>query len=278
MIKAIKRLRWACWEWLAKFLARSYIVGPELEDAMEAYRRMAKEGTASTICYWNIEDDAPEQVAAAYCRAIDALGQEKATCYLSIKAPALHFDRVLHQQVAERARQNGVRLHFDSLAPETADETFSLIAGLLPVHPDLGCTLPGRWRRSLADADWAVERDARVRVVKGQWVDPAWPEADMREGFLAVIDRLAGRAVHVAVATHDAPLAKEALARLRKKNTPCELELLFGLPMRPARAVAQEAEVPVRIYLPYGHGWVPYIISQAYKNPKILWWVFKDLF
>jgi proline dehydrogenase len=100
----------------------------------------------------------------------------------------------------------------------------------------------------------------------------------MREGFLAVIDRLAGRASHVAVATHDAPLARESLARLRKKNTPCELELLYGLPLKPARRAAQETGVSVRMYLPYGHGWVPYCISQVYEHPRILWWVLKDLF
>jgi proline dehydrogenase len=277
MIKALKKFRWACWELVAKVLARSYIVGPELEDAIQAFRRMAKAGTASTICYWNVEEDSPALVAAAYGRAIEALGQEKADGYLSIKAPALHMDRTLHRQVAEHAREKGIRLHFDALALEVTDDTFSLISDLLPLQPTIGCTLPGRWRRSPADADWAVERGLRVRVVKGQWVDPSWPEADLREGFLAVIDRLAGRAVHVAVATHDAPLAREALARLRKKNTPCELELLYGLPLKPARQAAQEAGVNVRMYLPYGHGWVPYCISQVYQRPGILWWVLKDL-
>ena len=117
----------------------------------------------------------------------------------------------------------------------------------------------------------------RVRVVKGQWADVVKPEVELREGFLAVVDRLAGRARHVAVATHDAWLAKEALGRLLKAKTPCELELLYGLPMGPALAAAREAGVPVRIYLPYGHGWLPYSISQVYKNPKILWWVLRDL-
>jgi proline dehydrogenase len=276
MKNQIKKLQWACWEWLAKIIGRSYIVGSRLEDALQGCYRLAPTRTA-TICYWNSGEESPQQVASAYLNAIDALATENLDGYVSIKAPALWFDRPLFAQVLERGRSQGVRLHFDSLGPEAADATFAMIAEALPHHPDLGCTLPGRWRRSLDDADWAAQRSLRVRVVKGQWPDTVKPEMDFRQGFLAVIDRLAGRARHVAVATHDATLAEEALKRLLKTKTSCELELLYGLPMGPASRVAQAAGVNIRVYLPYGHGWLPYSISQVYQNPKILWWTFRDL-
>ena len=277
MTSRFKKFQWACWERLAGIIARSYIVGPDLEDALHACRRFAAARTATTICYWNTEEEAPPQVAYAYRRAIEALAKGNLDGYVSVKAPALRFDRQQWTQVYEAGRRYGIGLHFDALAPEAADETFSMIAEALPLSTNLGCTLPGRWRRSLGDADWAVERNLRVRVVKGQWADPSAPEMDLRQGFLAVIDRLAGRARHVAVATHDAPLAQEALARLLKKKTSCDLELLYGLPMEPAGRAAQAAGVRVRLYLPYGHGWLPYSISQVYQNPGILWWIFRDL-
>jgi len=276
MKSRFKSFQWACWERLAKVMAGSYIVGPELEDALRVCHRLAP-SRATTICYWNTEEESPQKVASAYTRAIDALVKDNLDGYVSIKAPALGFDRRLWTQVLERGRSNGIRLHFDALAPEAADETFAMIAEALPQYPDLGCTLPGRWRRSLGDADWAVERQLRVRVVKGQWSDPVKPEMDLRQGFLAVIDRLAARARHVAVATHDATLAEEALARLVRTKTSCELELLYGLPLEPASRVAHSAGVGVRLYLPYGHGWLPYSISQVYQNPRILWWVLRDL-
>jgi proline dehydrogenase len=115
-----------------------------------------------------------------------------------------------------------------------------------------------------------------VRVVKGQWADPVKPEVDLREGFLSVIDRLAGRARSVSVATHDAALAKEAVKRLLNKKTSCELELLYGLPLEPVSGIALAAGVKIRLYLPYGHGWLPYAISKVYENPRILWWVLRD--
>lgn len=262
---------------MARIVARNYIVGPELTDALDGCRRQAAEGRSTTVCYWNTVEESPEKVAEAYLRALDTLGKEKWDGYLSIKAPAIGFDRRWFTRVLESSGRNGIRLHFDALGPDAADETFAMIAEALPQHPDIGCTLPGRWRRSVADADWAVQQKLRVRVVKGQWPDPAKPEMDMREGFLSVIDRLAGRARYVAVASHDPWLSQEALKRLQTTKTPCGMELLYGLPIKSALEVARTAGVSVRIYIPYGYGWAPYTLSQIRQHPGIFWWVLRDL-
>ena len=126
---------------------------------------------------------------------------------------------------------------------------------------------PGWWRRSTADADWAIDRKFRVRVVKGQWVDPVEHDLDPRRVFLAVIDRLAGRARHVSVATHDAALVREALHRLQTAHITCDVELLYGLPMKDALAEARVAMVPVRFYVPYGYARAPYRLSTPCESP-----------
>ncbi len=138
-----------------------------------------------------------------------------------------------------------------------------------------GLTLPGRWRRSQEDAEVAADLGAAVRVVKGQWAGE--PDVDPRAGFMEVVKRLAGRIPGVQVATHDAPLAESALARLGGTSTAAELELLFGLPLAEPARVARRAGVPVRIYVPYGHGWLPYAAKQALRRPRTLLWLTRDL-
>jgi proline dehydrogenase len=147
---------------------------------------------------------------------------------------------------------------------------------LLPRYANLSCTLPGRWQRSLQDAEWAIDQGIGVRVVKGQWADPAMPRHDPHRGFLEVVERLAGRARSVAVATHNPELAKACLQRLMEAGTPCELELLFGLPSNAVLTMADAMGVRTRIYVPYGYGWLPYSLLQVRKNPRILWWLLKD--
>lgn len=85
-----------------------------------------------------------------------------------------------------------------------------------PCWPAIGVALPARWGRSLEDADAAVAGGLAVRVVKGEWPDPD-RDLDPRRAYLELIDRLAGRARHVGVATHDRELAREAFARLVAK-------------------------------------------------------------
>jgi proline dehydrogenase len=209
---------------------------------------------------------------------IEALAGLRRAGYVSIKAPALGYGRDDLLKIADFARRHDQLIHFDSHGPETADPTLEALDALRGRHKKLGLAVPGRWMRSPNDAVWATSRGVRVRVVKGQWACPDRPDADPRDGFLSVIDRLAGRASEAAVATHDAPLAREALKRLLRAGTACELELLCGLPRRDAMEVAHELRVPVRLYIPFGEAWLPYALGQILRTPKMLSWVIRDTF
>jgi len=280
VIAPLRRLAWSTWRPIAERAARAYVAGPELAHALQVCRALARQGMATTICPWDAESDNPRQVADWYLAALDGLAGAGLDCYLSIKAPSLGFSRDLLGELLKAAQLRAIGIHFDSLAPETAEQTWGLIKAAAARQARAGCTLPARWRRSLRDADEAVDLGLRVRIVKGQWAD-AGEEAkisdlEIRERFLAIVRALAGRARCVVVATHDPALARPALECLRAAGTVCELELLFGLPVRSLLPVARAAGVPVRFYVPYGHAWLPYCLSQARQHPRILWWTMRD--
>jgi proline dehydrogenase len=133
----------------------------------------------------------------------------------------------------------------------------------------LGTTLPGRLKRSHVDAEWAIAHGLAVRVVKGEWPDPAIAHCDLRKRFLDLIDRLAGRARHVAVATHDLALSREAIGRLRSAGTACEVEVLLGMPSQQMLDWAKANAVRTRIYVPYGRGFIPNIVGLLRHNPRL---------
>ena len=218
-------------------------------------------------------------MADQYLATLDAMDPADGETYLSIKLPALQYSNNLLAEVAERARQAHRRIHFDSLAPDSVDRTQSLIDDLLDAVPGvaLGYTLVGRWRRSLDDARWACERGLWLRVVKGEFPDAADSGTDLQKGFLDVIDCLGGFARHVSVASHDRHLFTPAIRRLQAAGTPCDMELLYRLPMRAAILHARQQGIEVCVYIPYGHAYLPYRLSQALRHPRILWWLLKDL-
>jgi proline dehydrogenase len=260
---------------LVRRAAQTYVAGEHLSDALGTLERLKNRCLAATLGFWDGPNDSPRSVADRYLQALSVMPNDGA--YLSIKLPALKFSVDLACEVARAAAAAGVRLHCDAHDLELVDQTKWLTEEMLRCGAVVSCTLPGRWQRSVDDAQWAIDHRLPIRVVKGQWADPADPTRDLRAGYLEVIDQLAGRAATVAVATHDIPLALEAISRLQAAGTPCTWELLYGLPMREAVQQAAERNIAVRVYVPYGAAYMPYALGKLRQNPRIAWWLLRDM-
>lgn len=261
-----------------RFAARSYIAGDKLADGLRVADTLQAKGMSATLGYWNSESHTPHEIAQEGLAGFERLASYSDKNYLSVKLPPLKFDKELICQLADAAVKVNRRIHFDALGIECVLRQRRACEDLRQRHPnlDIGFTLPGRWERSLEDADWVCQQRHFVRVVKGQWAAPGKADVDPAVGFLNVIDRLAGHARMVAVATHDPQLASNALRRLLAAGTPCELELLYGLPARGCLQVARQLGVHVRFYVPYGEAYLPYSLSKIRDNPRIIWWTLRD--
>jgi proline dehydrogenase len=253
----------------------SHLAGPVVADAVRFHQQVLGFGWTSTFGYWGGPDDTPASTARAYHDAIVAVRNGKLASYLSIKLPGLEFDTELLRSVLDEAKESGIRIHLDSLAPEDADRTYAILDKFVPLYENLSSTLAARWLRTVTDADRIVDYGIPVRIVKGQWSDPSAPKLDARKNYLAVVDRLAGRAKHVAIATHEPSLAAEALRRLKGSSTSCEMEQMSSLPQNCA-GVARQLSVPMRIYIPYGFPSLPYSLRHAPARPAIVGWVIRD--
>jgi proline dehydrogenase len=255
--------------------ASSYIAGPELNDALRVASRLKSMNFAVTIGFWNGDDDQPRQVADACLKSLAAVHNQKLD-YLSIKPPALQYSHELLEEILCKARELNVCVHFDSHGPETADRTLDLIDHGLSTYKNLSVTIPTRWKRSLRDIDWAIERKLPMRIVKGQWAES--DSATAEPEFISAIQHLAGRVDRVRIATHNPQLIAESLQCLNAAGTHADTEFLYGLPTRQPLAVAKQFGAPVRFYIPFGHAWLPYCLSQAQKDPRILLRILKDSF
>lgn len=263
-------------DWVIKRVSLGYVVGHNLSDAIHASKITAKNGWSITICPWHFSNDSAETLASNYMLALKSISSGKLDCYLSIKVWAFKYDMGIFKEILELAQESDIRIHFDSYDIESATPGFDLLEEALSIYKNISYTLPGRWKRSITDAERIIEYGIPVRLVKGEYVDPAKPDIKLRDGFLNLIEVLAGRAIHVDVATHDTILAKKSLTRLQEAKTPCHLEQLYGLPLRTVN-IAKALGVPIRIYIPYGAAYLGYGLSRLSKRPIILAWMIKDL-
>lgn len=248
-----------------KYVARPYVAGPTLDDAMRVAEGVRERGCAVTLCYWHGGDETADEVYEKYLAVIAAASRAGFDAHISMKVPGLAAKPELIAAVMSEARAKGLPVDIDAHLALQAEADFSAAAAAGP--EGLGIAIPGRWSFSESLADRAVELGLRVRVVKGEREDPEAPDIDRSQGFLAVIDRLAGRCREVGVATHDPAIAAEALRRLADAGTPAEHELLYGLPMEPVIDVGREAGVQTRIYIPFGTAWITYAIRKALRHP-----------
>ena len=257
---------------VASAAAHSYIAGPAVDNALAVGTRFLESGWQCSLGPWNAISDSPRSVFEQYAEAIRRMPGWG--MYLSIKMPALDFEICLLNELLSMAEAKGVVVHFDSLALETAGRTFQTYRVLSASFPGLGYTLPARWRRSIADAEYLKSVDCRVRIVKGQWEEPGNVD-NVRESYLRLVNILSGAKCHVEIATHDAVLAEQSIGILASGGAHYSLGQLYGLPVQIARRRRQRP-LPVSVYVPYGHAYLPYAVSQVLRQPRALWWLVRD--
>jgi len=256
-------------------IASRHVAGSDLEDAIPVCRWADKMGFLTILSPWAWPGDDSRIMFQRYKAVLESSLNKDFNYYLSMKLDAIGYDPGLFKELVEAARSTKTRLHVDSLDPESADKMFGFLEKGKQWHADLGCTIPSRWQRSLDDADRAVELGLSVRIVKGQWPDPGHSRVDCSQNYLAIAEKLAGRAHHVGVATHDVSLAEKALAGLASAGTYCEMEQLATLPLNGLK-IAKRHGYPYRLYVGYGHPGVPYNIRFILSRPSMVAWLVTD--
>jgi proline dehydrogenase len=255
-------------------------VGAEtLEDAWRVAEKLAALGLNHTLGFWDTPAYAAGEIIDIYLAAIERAQTGPTDGYVSIKPPALRFDADAARTLARAAAAANVRLHCDSHGLNVADLTLTFAGQLLDDLPPglVSVSLPGRWPRSLGDAEAMIAKGVGVRIVKGQWPDPEDPGRDLRAGFLELVDRTAPGASNLAIASRDLPLVHEAVERLTAAGARCEVEFIRPSQTPALLEIAARTGAPARIYVPYGKGFVPSALGVLRRNPRLALGVIRQM-
>src|SRR5262249_36630448 len=123
------------------------------------------------------------------------------------------------------------------------------------------------------------ERGVRVRLVKGAYMEPptvAFPKkADVDEQYQRLTRRLLERGVYPALATHDEALiavAKRYAEDKQISRARFEFQMLYGIRRDLQEQLANEG-YNVRVYVPYGAQWYPYLTRRMAERPANLMFI-----
>jgi proline dehydrogenase len=131
--------------------------------------------------------------------------------------------------------------------------------------------------RSEADLRALLPLAPNVRIVKGAYLEP--PEiayarkADVDANYLRLAELALSHDGYTAIATHDPKIVAHieafAAARGLPKRGRFEFQLLYGIAEPMARGLVERG-YRVRLSIPYGSFWFPYLMRRLAERPANL--------
>ena len=273
-------------------VASRFVAGEQLDDAIRVAKALDGQGISAILDHLGENVTAPGQAgdaAAAYVRALDRIRHEPfLDLGISVKLTQLGLD-FSHEmtlanveQVLEAADEAGTLVMIDMESSVYVDRTLAVFRELRERHERVGVCLQSYLRRTPRDVDELPE-DSIIRMVKGAYLEP--PEVafttrrEVDEAFARLTATLLARGHTVHVATHDPKLLDGTVAFVERRAIPwtqVELQMLLGV-RRDVQGRLAKAGRPVRVYVPYGTEWYPYLTRRLAERPANMWFFLSNL-
>lgn len=271
-------------------VASRSVAGDSLDRAVEVGLALGRHGIATVLDHLGENVTEPvhaSEAVRAYTDALERIPREPSLdAYISVKLTqlGLDFSRGLAVdnlgRVLDAAEGRLVMIDMESSA--YVDRTLDVFATLRGRTDRLGVCLQSYLRRTSGDVA-ALPPGSIVRVVKGAYLEP--PEVGIEErrevdgAFARLTATLLANGHTVHVATHDPRLLEGARAYAEDHGVPwsrVEFQFLLGV-RRDLQERFAGAGYPVRVYVPYGTEWYPYLTRRMAERPANMWFFLSNL-
>lgn len=271
-------------------VASRFVAGDTLDDAIETVRELDRRKMTTILDHLGENVSAPEhasQALAAYLRAVERLeGEPMLDVGVSVKLTQLGLDFSTELAISnlgtvvDAAAGRLVMIDMESSA--YVDRTLRVFHAVRERTDRIGIALQAYLHRTPGDVD-DLPPASIVRLVKGAYLEP--PEVaidDRREvdrAFATLTATCLARGHTVHVATHDPKLLEGTRAYVERAAVPwsrVELQFLLGV-RRDLQTRYAEEGYPVRVYVPYGTEWYPYLTRRLAERPANMWFFLSNL-
>ncbi|MEA2509202.1 MAG: proline dehydrogenase [Actinomycetota bacterium] len=262
-----------------------FVAGNKLEDAISAIQELNPKGIGGILDLLGegVVDPAGARAAADhYMASLKRMTETPIDSTVSVKLTqlGLAFDKeqcIRHlRTLATEARAIGKSLEIDMEQSHYVDETIEVYRELRPEFEDIRLAIQAYLRRTLSDLERMRDLRPKIRLVKGAYAEPEdvafqkKSEIDAQYRFL--IDWLFQHGTDPAIASHDEKLlehARDAAHRTRAGDRGFEIQMLYGVRRPLQEELAQDGR-RVRVYVPFGSAWYPYLMRRIAERPANL--------
>ncbi len=278
------------------FLARRFVAAETLEDTLPVVRRLHGQGLHVTLDHLgeHISDRRlAEQARDGYLDLVQTLGDAGGELDRNISVKLSMLGQRIDEafcldnlyRLLEAARGQEVFVRVDMEGSDVTESTLGLFEKVHAEYPaHVGIVLQAYLKRTREDVDRMCEMNARVRLCKGAYREPAsvaHQKMDViRERFGEYMETLVTRGHYPGIATHDDLLierTKTFVAQHGISNDRFEFQMLFGIRTDTQARLAADG-YNMRVYVPYGSMWVPYFTRRLRERKENVFFVLRNLF
>jgi proline dehydrogenase len=269
-----------------RFGSDRFVAGETLDDFMRAVQSLNGRGfrVAAGLLGEDVRSEADARaVTQEYRNVFDrfSIAGSDANVALKLTHLGLVFDRDLAYEnitsLAGRAAEYRNFVRIDMEQSSHTDETIALYRRVRASgHANVGTVLQAYLYRSDADLRALLPLSPNLRLVKGAYLEPpavAFPKKrDVDKNFVLLIERSLREGGFTAIATHDEAIIDHSLEFIRRNAIPegkYEFQMLYGVRSRLQASMIARG-IPVRIAVPFGSQWYPYLMRRLAERPANL--------
>jgi proline dehydrogenase len=272
-------------------LARRFVAGDTLDDAVAAARELNSGGLLVSLDHLGeeVHDRASAmQATEEYLESLDRIATEDLDSNISVKPTqlGLAIDEDLAMEsidlLARRAKKVGTSVTIDMEDSRYTDSTVRLYENAQAEHGNLGIAIQAYLHRTPQDLARLVPLGGHIRLCKGAYVESEkvalTSNPEINAAFAEQMRTLmASEETKPAIATHDMSLLDLARALAAERNHPFEFQMLYGVRRELQKQLVTEG-YPVRVYLPFGSQWYPYLTRRLAERPSNAWFLVRAAF
>jgi proline dehydrogenase len=266
-------------------VAHRFVAGEQLDEALSVAAELNASGIGGILDLLGegVTDLAGASHAVAkYGDAVKAIAARGLNATISIKLSQLgqtvNRDACVANlnEILDQAQAAGVGVEIDMEDSSLVSDTLALFREAATAHPQTRLAIQAALRRTPVDLETLAPLRPRVRLVKGAYAEPVElahrGKAEIRAQFKFLTDWLFRHGSDPAFGTHDDELisyARDAAVRAGRGPEEYEFQFLYGI-RRDLQQQLVDAGHRVRVYIPFGSAWYPYLTRRMAERPANL--------
>jgi len=277
---------------MARGASRRFVAGEDIEDAILATRELNKRGIQVALDYLGENVTSEEEARGAtkvYLSGIELIKRATVNANISVKLTALGLDisQELCEEnlttILEQAQKNSLFVCIDMESSEYTERTVDITWRMHKQFEYVGTVIQSCLYRSKKDIEQLIAQGVRVRLVKGAYKEPQDVAYQSKSGvdhsYIQLMMLLLARGNYPAIATHDETILNAACKYARDhgiSKEAFEFQMLYGI-RRDLQDNLVRRGYDMRVYVPYGSQWYPYLMRRMAERPANLMFVLSNV-